>query len=126
LAILAEKEKANDITAIDIEDWAYENAVENVQRNECTKIQVYKGGAELLEEKLYDIVLANINRNILLRDMPQYVQSMKVGAVILLSGFFESDVSMLKEKAISLGLDYKYMKKREDWCLLAFEKTSIV
>lgn len=126
LAILAAKEKALQVTAIDIEDWAYENALENVQRNQCTNVEVFKAGAEILQENSYDIVLANINRNILMRDMPIYVRSMKADAKLLLSGFFESDIALLREKAESLDLTFNFMKKKEDWCLLAFEKQSIL
>lgn len=122
LAILAEKEGAGDVLAVDIEDWAYENTKENIERNSCRRIKALKGGAELLNENQFDVVFANINRNILLKDLPFYEKSMKAGGKILLSGFFESDVEILKEKASELGLQFLEQKKREDWCLLVFWK----
>ena len=122
LAILAEKRGAKTILAIDIEDWAFENTKKNIERNNCQNIVAKKGGAELLPKKEFDVVFANINRNILLKDFPSYEKSMKADSTILLSGFFESDVPLLKEKAQSLGLSFSFQKKKEDWCLLAFKK----
>ena len=122
LAILAEMEGAEQVLAIDIEEWAYENTKENIERNNCSRVRVEKGGAELIPIHSFDVVLANINRNILLRDLPVYVQSMKPAAKLLLSGFFESDVDVLKSKAKELHLQFKDQKKKDDWCLLIFEK----
>lgn len=122
LAILAEKEGADPIVAIDIEEWAFENTKENIERNNCSRIKAMKGGSELLQVNQFDVVFANINRNILMRDMDMYVNSMRKDAKLLLSGFFESDVDLLKEKAISLGLEFLEQGKREDWCLLVFAK----
>ena len=122
LAILAEKEGAADVVAIDIEEWAFENTKENIERNNCTKIKALKGGAELLQPDQFDVVFANINRNILLRDFAAYEKSMKANSKIFLSGFFESDVEELKKKAAILNLEFVEQKKREDWSLLIFGK----
>ena len=76
LAILAEKKGAGNIDAIDIDNWCYQNTLENVERNQCEKINVYEGGAQLWNGKRYDRIIANINRNILLEDLPAYEKSL--------------------------------------------------
>ncbi len=104
LAILAEKLKAKEMVAIDIDEWAYENCVENLEKNSCSKIEVLKGDASLIDNKGFDIVLANINRNILLEDMEKYTKAMLPGGILIMSGFLLQDVEVLKEKIASLGL----------------------
>ena len=81
LAIFSEIRGASAVDAIDIDHWCYENSIENVSRNGCTKIQVFEGDASLLSGKRYDLIIANINRNILLHDMSFYVESLKNGWV---------------------------------------------
>jgi ribosomal protein L11 methyltransferase len=119
LAILAEKMGARDIDAIDIDEWAFENAEENAKRNDCSKIHCLLGGAELLGDKKYDIILANINRNILLRDMHLYRAVLKDGGKILFSGFYEQDVIELEKVATPLGLKIQNKRLRNEWCMLS-------
>ena len=119
LAILAEKMGARDIDAIDIDEWAFENAEENAKRNECSKIRCLLGGAELLGDKKYDVILANINRNILLRDMHLYRNVLKDGGKILFSGFYEQDVMELEKVATPLGLKIQNRRLRNEWCMLS-------
>jgi len=119
LAILAEKMGARDIDAIDIDEWAFENAEENAKRNDCSKIRCLLGGAELLGDKKYDIILANINRNILLRDMHLYRAVLKDGGKILFSGFYEQDVIELEKVATPLGLKIQNKRMRNEWCMLS-------
>jgi ribosomal protein L11 methyltransferase len=119
LAILAEKMGARDIDAIDIDEWAFENAEENAKRNDCSKIHCLLGGAELLGDKKYDIILANINRNILLRDMHLYRAVLKDGGKILFSGFYEQDVVELEKVATPLGLKIQNKRLRNEWCMLS-------
>ena len=119
LAILAEKKGARDIDAIDIDEWAFENAEENAKRNDCSKIHCLLGGAELLGDKKYDIILANINRNILLRDMHLYRAVLKDGGKILFSGFYEQDVIELEKVATPLGLKIQNKRLRNEWCMLS-------
>ena len=118
LAILAEKRGASRVDAIDIDAWAYENAVENTVRNACSSIRVMQGGAELLGETMYDVILANINRNILVRDMHHYVRVLRRGGHILFSGFYPSDVAHLHEVAVPLGLRPLVQRQREEWCMV--------
>jgi ribosomal protein L11 methyltransferase len=119
LAILAEKMGARDIDAIDIDEWAFENAEENASRNDCSKIRCLLGGAELLGDKKYDIILANINRNILLRDMHLYRAVLKDGGKILFSGFYEQDVTELEKVATPLGLKINNKRLMNEWCMLS-------
>jgi ribosomal protein L11 methyltransferase len=119
LAILAEKKGARDIDAIDIDEWAFENAEENASRNDCSKIRCLLGGAELLGDKKYDIILANINRNILLRDMNLYRAVLKDGGKILFSGFYEQDVFELEKVATPLGLKIQNKRLMNEWCMLS-------
>lgn len=124
LAIVAEKRGAKHSDAIDIDEWAYENAVENITRNQCHHIQCVLGGAEAIpSDKKYDILLANINRNILMRDMEVYNQHLMVGSEILLSGFYLYDKSDLDGKATSLGWKWIGENTRNEWCMLRYQKT---
>ena len=85
LAILASMKGADSITGIDIDDWAYKNAIENVRLNNVKNIKLMRGGAELLGDESYDVIFANINRNILLRDIPLYAKSMNHNAKLIMS-----------------------------------------
>jgi len=126
LAILAAMKGAKDVDAIDIDHWCYLNATENVQRNDCAFIKVYEGTADLLSEqpfdaKKYQIVLANINRNILLEDMAKYVSLLSPKGHLLMSGFYDQDLGMIKEKAQSLGLEYIRHNEKNDWVAAVFK-----
>jgi ribosomal protein L11 methyltransferase len=122
LGILAAKLQAAEVKGIDIEEWAVENAIENAGRNEV-EMQISLGGAELLiESEEYDIFLANINRNILMQDMDSYIQSMKIGAALLLSGFLEPDVSAIKETCMTKGLKFSEELAEDTWRCLIFLK----
>ncbi|MFT6749593.1 MAG: ribosomal protein L11 methyltransferase, partial [Flavobacterium sp.] len=92
LAILAEMKGAKPIEAIDIDNWCYLNSIENAERNNCKHITVYEGVADLLIGKKYDLVIANINRNILLEDMETYSKCLDSGGILLLSGFYKEDI----------------------------------
>ena len=103
LAILAAMKGANSITAIDIDEWAYLNTMENVLENNCDQIIVKYGGAELIGKDSFDFVFANINLNILLNDMGAYASVMHSGSKIIFSGFYTSDIPLIDKKAESLG-----------------------
>lgn len=118
LAILAEQKKASNILAVDIDDWAYENTLDNLIKNNCSKIEVLKGGAECIQDKKFDIVIANINRNILLQDLKNYSTTLNANGHLLLSGFFSSDAAILLEEANKYGLSLKSQNSKNDWTLL--------
>ena len=123
LAIMAAKRGATDITAIDVDEWCVENSVENVQRNGCEYIQVQLGDASsLANKKNFDLIIANINRNILLTDIPQYAQSLKAGGTLLLSGFYEEDIPLIREKAEAHSLQYVENLERNKWVAVKFKK----
>lgn len=122
LAILASQLNAKSIDAIDIEEWAVNNAIENATMNKVSNISVYEGDASLAEGKKYDTVLANINRNILLEDMQRYVQSMNGTSLLIVSGFYAEDSNAIDQKAISLKLHPLNMKTKNNWCMMSFEK----
>ena len=95
LAILAEVKGAQPIDAIDIDNWCYLNSLENVERNNCNHISVYEGDASLLKDKHYDIIIANINRNILLQDIATYAKCLNANGSLFLSGFYEDDIPLI-------------------------------
>jgi ribosomal protein L11 methyltransferase len=122
LAILAEMMGAESVDAIDIDEGAYLNSIENLERNNCSRIKSYQGGAELLTDQVYDTILANINRNILLRDMKEYVKVLKAGGEILFSGFYVQDIPELERVGGELGLKLLLQRERNEWCLLKMIK----
>lgn len=122
LAILAAKKGSNDVTAIDNDEWAYKNAVENIQRNNTPLINVYLGDASLLENRSFDVIIANINRNILLNDIPVYANSLNKNSILLLSGFYIDDLDAIKKSAIESGITYKSHKEDNRWVAASFVK----
>lgn len=122
LAILAEMLGATRLTAFDIEEWAYLNAVENAELNGCKHITVFQGTIEDCPASTYDIVLANINRNILLREIPIYVQFLKSGGTLMVSGFYEFDINDIIQKAEEVELKLIAQKTLNQWAVLRFEK----
>ena len=123
LAILAKKRGADYVEAIDIDEWAYNNALENAQRN-GVEITVRIGDATLLGSRRFDLIIANINRNILLADMAAYASVLQPGGTLLLSGFYESDVPVLRGHAASLGLRLAQQKVRQSWAALKMQKVA--
>ena len=122
LAILAEMKGAQPIDAIDIDNWCYLNSIENAERNNCKHISVYEGEASLLVGKKYDVIIANINRNILLNDMQQYVDCLNENGILFLSGFYTEDIPVISESCTSKGLTYVKQFERNNWVALKFVK----
>lgn len=123
LAILASKLGAAGGDAIDIDQWAFENTIENFERNACKNINVYLGGAEVIPSNTqYDLILANINRNILTRDMQFYADALKPTGIILFSGFYESDFNEIDQYAKKAGLNFKSKSSKNEWCMLEYVK----
>lgn len=115
LAILAAMRGATRVDAIDIDNWCYVNAKENVARNNVDFINVYEGDVTLLEGKRYDIIIANINRNILLADIPAYVRALNENGILLVSGFYAQDLEMITKKCVGEGLKFENNKERNNW-----------
>lgn len=120
LAILAEMKGARPIDAIDIDNWCYQNSIENALRNNCSHISVYEGDASLLAGKQYDVIIANINRNILLNDMKTYTDCLAKGGMLFLSGFYEEDIPFINESCIANGLTFIKKHQRNKWVSLKY------
>lgn len=119
LAILAKKRNCGKVLAIDNDEWAYTNSVENCERNNVD-IEVVLGDAEQIKTNKFDVIIANINRNILLRDMHLYVDALNLNGLLLLSGFFSVDKEVLTSEANKLGLKSFIENTKNEWTMLGF------
>lgn len=124
LAIMAVLRGAHDITAIDIDPWCVENATENVQQNDCSFITIKEGDVSLIAGEQYNLILANINRNILLSDIPAYTQALFPQGLLLVSGFYVEDLPAIKEKCQEVGLTYLSHIERNRWVSAKFQRLS--
>ena len=116
LAILAQMRGAKRVVGIDIDEWAYNNALENIRLNHTEEIEIALGGAEQIARfGMFDIVFANINRNILLRDIPLYTACMKPGALLFMSGFYTEDIAAIQKVCEENGLHLESYTERENW-----------
>lgn len=123
LSIMAAKVGAHEVTGIDIDEWAYNNAMENIRNNQLNNITIRIGDASLLkEEQAFDVILANINRNILLNDMEHYVEKLNPQGLLIMSGFYLQDLPMIQEKAKKLGLSYQNYHEDKQWVAASFYK----
>ena len=122
LSILAEKKSALSICAIDIDKQAYWNSLENINLNNCKKISVSHMGVFGLDETLFDVVLANINRNVLLSEMGEYVKRLSKGGLLILSGFFDSDFNKINDCVLDFGLTSYSKESKNKWQCLVYEK----
>lgn len=123
LAILAAMRGAGPITAIDIDDWCVSNSKDNIQLNHITNITVELGDASSLKGRSpFDIIIANINRNILLNDMAQYVSCMHPGSEIYMSGFYVEDIPFIRAKGEELGLRFLHYKEKNNWAAVKLIK----
>jgi ribosomal protein L11 methyltransferase len=125
LAILASMKGAKHIDAVDNDEWAYNNSVENIERNKIGNIAIFLDDAGFLdnpENGNYDIILANINRNILLNDIPAYAKALKTGGTIIMSGFYVSDLEILDKKASDNDLVYKSHISDNEWVAAVWNK----
>jgi len=121
LAILAAKLKAADITAIDNDEWAYNNTIENIELNNAQQIVAIQGDAASIPGKKFDAIFANINLNILTNDIPTYVRHLKKNGALFLSGFYEDDMEQILKvcTAGKLGLKDKLVKQQWVACVFA-------
>ena len=128
LAILASKRGAKEVDAVDFDNWCYENSLENVALNNCKNIQVHEGAVEVLEtlstenNPKFDVIFANINRNVLLEDIPSYAKHLKKDGELYVSGFYSEDLPLIKEKAASANLTFVDNKERNNWIAARFKK----
>ena len=123
LAIFAEMKGANPTDAIDIDNWCYLNSLENIGRNNCQFISVFEGDSSLLINKKYDVIIANINRNILLADMETYTNCSNQNGVLLLSGFYKEDILIINEEVSKFNLKLETTIERNNWVALKYQKS---
>ncbi len=123
LSIMASKVGAATVTGIDIDQWAFDNAGENQNNNHISNITVKIGDASLLAgEGSFDFILANINRNILLQDMHAYCTVLSSNGYLIVSGFYNEDLPIIRQKAEELELSYLQYKENENWAAACFYK----
>jgi len=121
LAILAEMKGAKPIDAIDYDNWCYINSLENVERNQGKHITVLEGDANLLTGRRYDIIIANINRNILLQDLPTYASCLNKNGKLFLSGFYDDDLELITKRCSENGLIFSGKILKNNWVAAKFE-----
>lgn len=118
LAILAAMRGASELLAIDIDSWCTENSLENIALNKVSGIEVKLGGAELLDGLHFDIILANINRNILLADMEKYAACLTTGGELYMSGFYKADISVIEAELNRNRLELIDFKEKNNWVVV--------
>jgi ribosomal protein L11 methyltransferase len=124
LAIMAAMKGAERVTAIDNDEWAYNNAIENCELNSIKNIDVIFGDASSIPSGAYDVVLANINRNILLDDIQHYNKHLKDDASVFLSGFYGNDLAAIIEEAQKFGWNFVERRTRNEWVAAVFRTAS--
>lgn len=122
LAILASMKGAKKITAIDNDILAYQNSISNIKKNNLSNIKVIYGDATKLKGKYFDVIFANINRNILLTDMQYYTETLKKKGRIYFSGFFEKDLNLIRKKSLEFKLEFINKKSNNNWVAAYFNK----
>jgi ribosomal protein L11 methyltransferase len=122
LAILAEKLGAADVLAIDNDEWSVDNSKENLGRNSCTKCRIALGSLEITGGEEYDVILANINRNILLHYMPMLYAGVRTGGHILMSGLMPGDATDIIAAAENAGFTHLEKEELNNWIVLLFNK----
>lgn len=124
LAILADKMGAKKVVAIDNDEWAYRNSVENIKLNQVSHTTAFLGDAEILGNEMFDVILANITRNILIRDMKQYCSVLNAGGTLFLSGFFVEDNDLLITETSKYGLVFEKAIEKNSWTAMKLRKLS--
>ncbi len=120
LGILCAMKEANKVTGIDIEEWAYNNAIENINLNNINQMEVFCGDASLLGNESFDVILANINRNILLDDINKYAKVLNPNGTLMLSGFYNSDIDVIDKECAKNNLIKKSIKEDNNWVAIAY------
>ncbi len=122
LGILASMKGAASVLAIDIDDWSYSGATANAEVNKISNMKVKLGDASLLGSDSFDVILANIHKNVLLNDMPLYEKVLLPGGILVMSGFYNEDLRDITEKAIAVGLKPAGFKTKNNWVAAGFRK----
>ncbi len=123
LSIMASKRKSKEVVAFDIDEWSVINGKENIENNACSNIEIYQGTiAEIKPLGIFEIILANINKNVLLQEISAYASYLAPSGVLLLSGFYTNDITDLNAEAIRYGLKEEKRDEREGWASLLLRK----
>ena len=122
LSILSSLKGAKNIVAIDNDEFAYKNACENIEKNNISNVSVFMTDVEFIKDKTFDIILANINRNILLKHLSFYSKSLNKEGTIILSGLLSADVEVIKTEAKKCNLNFKALVENKNWISLKFNK----
>ena len=122
LSILSEKTGASSIDAIDVDKWCYENTIENSILNKCNFVRAFCGNITFFEQSKYDIILANINKNIIMNDISIYSKLLNPRGQLILSGFYVSDIIEIDNKAKSLKLEIVSEKVKNSWASIHYMK----
>ena len=125
LTIMAAKRGASQLVSTDIDDWCIENSEENFSLNNLSDVKMIKGQIEEVQESDFDIILANINKNVLLDQIQSYSKKLKDGGELILSGFYKDDIPDLEKEALKHGLSKKTETERENWAMMALIKQFI-
>lgn len=122
LAIIAEKLGAKSVLAVDIEDWSVENTKENVARNSCNSIEALCGDIDIVDQNDFDMILANINKNVLKAHLPYYSEKLNQEGKLYMSGFFETDIEELVKEARKYELEFVSQKTKDSWACILLKK----
>jgi ribosomal protein L11 methyltransferase len=122
LGMLASLKGAKSITAIDIDNWSFESTVENARLNNIFNLEAKLGDASLLDSESYDVIFANIHKNVIINDLPAYEKVLQSGGKLYLSGFYTHDMPDVKAKAESLGLIETGVHEKNNWVVYSFVK----
>ena len=125
MAIMAQKRGASFLAATDIDEWCIENSEENFALNNVLDVELFQGQITLFDQGEFDIVIANINKNVLLEQMAEYSRRLVLGGQLILSGFYESDIDDLLAEAQLHGLKRNTFTTRKNWAMLALDKLSV-
>lgn len=123
LGMLASLKGAKSVTAIDIDIWSFESTVENARLNNIFNLEAKLGDAGLLGNETFEIIFANIHKNVIINDLPAYEKVLQPGGKLYLSGFYTHDMADVKKKAESLGLHETGFHEKNNWVVYSFEKT---
>ena len=120
---MASKRNAKEVIAFDIDEWSVINGKENIENNGCATITIQQGTiADVNPNGSFDIILANINKNVLLQEIATYAAYLAPAGVLLLSGFYTKDIDDLKAEATQYGLKEQHRQEKEEWASLLLRK----
>jgi len=123
LGIFASRLGANQVMGIDIDHWAVENSRENISVNQVSNMQVVAGDAGILDEDSFDIILANINRNVLLADLELYISVLRAGGKIIISGIMSADRELMLSHIRTLNIQAQEILEEQNWLAIVLQQT---